>query len=60
MKKTFKTIAKVVLSIVAALAFVAMTGEAETAKMQLIWTLGGLAVLAVSARLLSRLGAFDE
>lgn len=43
--KTLKSITKVIATIVCALALVLVTGEAETANAQLLWTGGCLLVL---------------
>jgi len=48
--ETIKTIVKVIATIVACLAFVLMTGEAENANLQLLWSGGCLFVLWLSCK----------
>lgn len=50
--KIIKSIVKVIATIVACLAFVAVTGEAEDASMQLLWSGCSLLALVVSYKAL--------
>ena len=55
-----KKICKVILVIIACVAFVLMGAETKDGGISLPWTLGWLAALAISARLLDRMGAFNN
>ena len=55
-----KKIGKVILVIIACVAFVLMGAETKDGGISLPWTLGWLAALAISARLLDRMGAFNN
>ena len=58
--KTIKKIGKEILVIIACVAFVLMGAETKDGGISLPWTLGWLAALAISARLLDRMGAFNN
>ena len=58
--KAIKKIGKVILVIIACVAFVLMGAETKDGGISLPWTLGWLAALAISARLLDRMGAFNN
>ena len=58
--KTIKKIGKVILVIIACVAFVLMGAEPKDGGISLPWTLGWLAALAISARLRDRMGAFHN
>ena len=58
--KAIKQIGKVILVIIACVAFVLMGAETNDGGICLPWTLGWLAALAISARLLDRMGAFNN
>lgn len=55
-----KKIIEVILTIIACLAFVLMTGEIKNTSLQLLWTIGWGAVLAGCCRGLERLGKFNS
>lgn len=50
--KAIKKITEVILTIIASIALLMMTAEAETIGMQAICTLGSIAVLLVSCKLI--------
>ena len=60
MKKAIKTIGKVILVIIACVAFVLMGAETKDGGICLPWNLGWMAALAISAKLLERMGAFEK
>ena len=60
MKKTIKKIIEAILIIIACVALVLMTGQAEKESTQLLWSLGWMAVLAIDCKILDRMGAFDN
>lgn len=60
MKKGFKGLAIIVLSIVACVAFILMLGETESGGTQALVSLSSLAILCICSYLLKRLGVFDE
>ena len=60
MKKTIKKIVEVILTIIAVIAFVLMTGESSNPSMQVMWTLGWAAVLAGCCRGLEKIGTFNK
>ena len=53
--KAIKKITEVLLTIIASIALLMMTAEAETIGMQAICTLGSIAVLLVSCKLIKRI-----
>lgn len=53
--KAIKKITEVILTIIASIALLMMTAEAETIGMQAICTLGSIAVLLVSSKLIKRI-----
>lgn len=53
--KTIKRIAEFLLALIAAIALVMMTAEAETIGMQLISTFGSMAVLYICYKLIERI-----
>ena len=53
--KAIKKITEVILTIIASIALLMMTAEAETIGMQAICTLGSIAVLLVSCKLIKRI-----
>ena len=60
MKQIVRKIYKVTLMVIACVAFVLMGAETKDGGISLPWTLGWLAALAISARLLDRMGAFNN
>lgn len=58
MKKSVKQIAKVALTIIACLSFIMLFAERTDGSICLSWTIGCVASLAISTRLLGKLGAF--
>ena len=58
--KAIKTILKVILTIIACLSLIFICAETTDGTISLTWTLGWMAALAISARLLERMGAFDQ
>lgn len=55
-----KKLLEVILTIIAVIAFVLMTGETKNTSLQLLWTLGWGAVLAGCCKGLERLGKFNS
>lgn len=55
-----KSFAKVALTILFLIGFVCLFGEAKNPNLQLIWSLGSMAVCYLSAKGLDKLGAFNE
>ena len=53
--KAIKKITEVLLTIIASIALLMMTAEAETIGMQAICTLGSIAVLLVSCKLIKKI-----
>ena len=53
--KAIKKITEVILTIIASIALLMMTAEAETIGMQAICTLGSIAVLLVSYKVIKRI-----
>ena len=53
--KAIKKITEVILAIIASIALLMMTAEAETIGMQAICTLGSIAVLLVSCKLIKKI-----
>ena len=53
--KAIKKITEVILTIIASIALLMMTAEAETIGMQAICTLGSIAVLLVSCKLIKKI-----
>ena len=53
--KAIKKITEVILTIIASIALLMMTAEAETIGMQAICTLGSIAVLLFSCKLIKRI-----
>ena len=53
--KAIKKITEVILTIIASIALLMMTAEAETIWMQAICTLGSIAVLLVSCKLIKKI-----
>ena len=53
--KAIKKITEVILTVIASIALLMMTAEAETIGMQAICTLGSIAVLLVSCKLIKRI-----
>ena len=60
MKKTIKKLVEVILTIIACTSVVLICGEKSDGGICLPWNLGWMAVLAISAKLLERMGEFDE
>lgn len=58
--KAIKKICKVILMIIACLSFILMCAETTDGGICLPWNLGWMAALAISAKLLERMGAFDK
>ena len=55
-----KTIAKIILTAVALVAFILVFAEAASPAWQFLLTVGSLSALALSVRALDRLGVFTE
>lgn len=55
-----KKIIEVVLTIIACLSIILMVAERPDGGICLPWSLGCMAALAVSAKLLEKMGAFDK
>ena len=53
--KAIKKITEVILAIIASIALLMMTAEAETIGMQAICTLGSIVVLLVSSKLIKKI-----
>lgn len=60
MKKYIKSIAKVILMIIACISFILMFGERPDGSICLPWNLGWMAVFAICAKILDKLGAFKK
>ncbi len=60
MKKYIKSIAKVILMVIACISFLLMFGEREDGSICLWWNLGWMAVFTISAKILDKLGAFKK
>lgn len=60
MKKTIKKITEAILLVIACLSFVLMCGEKPDGSICLTWSLGWMAAFAVSAKILDKMGAFNE
>lgn len=60
MKKKMHKIIEVVLTIIACLSIILMVAERPDGSISLTWSLGWMAALAVSAKLLDKMGAFDK
>lgn len=58
--KSIKTIIKVSVTLLACVSFVMMTAEAKSVAMQLAVSGGSALVLAICAKILSAMGAFDK
>ena len=58
--KAIKQIGKVILVIIACVAFVLMTAEQPDGAINFPWTFGWLAALLVCAGLLDKMGAFKD
>ena len=59
MKKSIKKIVEVILAIVFCIAFVLMFAEKKDGSICLPWTLGCIATLAISAKILDKMGVFE-
>ena len=55
MKKTIKKITEILIALIAAIALVMMTAEAEIMRMQLISTFGSMTVLYICYKLIERI-----
>ena len=60
MRKSVKKTIEVILAILACVSFVLMVAERPDGSVCLPWTLGWLAVLAICAKILERMGAFNK
>ena len=60
MKKTIKKLVEVILTIVACTSFILMCAEKPDGGICLPWNLGWMAALAISVKLLERMGAFEK
>ena len=60
MKKVVKKAVEVILTFIACVSFILMYAETPDGGICLPWNLGWMAVLAISAKLLERMGAFDK
>jgi hypothetical protein len=55
-----KKLLEVILTIIAVIAFVLMTGECGKAGLQVLWTLGWAGILVGCCKGLERLGKFNS
>ena len=55
MKKTIKKITEFLIALIAAIALVMMTAEAETMRIQLLSTFGSMTVLYICYKLIERI-----
>lgn len=60
MKKIIKKLVEGILTIIACMSLILMCAEKPDGGICLPWNLGWMAALAVSAKLLDRMGAFDK
>ena len=60
MRKSVKKTIEVILTILACVSFVLMVAERPDGSVCLSWTFGWLAVLAICAKILERMGAFNK
>ena len=60
MKKTIKKLVMVILMFIACLSIILMCAETPDGGICLTWHLGWMAALAISAKLLDRMGAFEK
>lgn len=60
MRKSVKKTIEVILTILACVSFVLMVAERPDGSVCLPWTLGWLAVFAICAKILERMGAFNK
>lgn len=60
MKQIIKKIYKLTLMVIACLSFILMCAETADGGICLPWNLGWMAALAISAKLLERMGAFEK
>jgi hypothetical protein len=60
MKKTIKKLVEVILTIIACTSLILMCAETTDGGICLPWNLGWMAALAISAKLLDKMGAFDK
>ena len=60
MKKSIKKIVEVILAIIACLSFVLMCAERPDGSACPLWTIGCMAVFAISAIALDRMGVLDR
>ena len=58
--KAIKKIVEVVLTIIACLSIILMVAEKPDGSICLPWSLGCMAVLAISAKILDKMGAFKS
>ena len=58
--KAIKKIIKVILMIIVCVSFLLMGAETKDGGICLLWNLGWMAALAISAKLLERMGTFDK
>lgn len=55
-----RKIIEAILTIIACIAFVLMTGQTQNSSLQVLWTLGWAAVLAGCCRGLEKMGKFNS
>lgn len=60
MKKTIKKLVEVILTIIACTSFILMCAEKPDGGICLTWNMGWMAALAISAKLLDKMGVFDK
>ena len=60
MKKTIKKLVEVILTIIACTSVILICAEKSDGGICLPWNLGWMAALAISAKLLERMGAFEK
>ena len=60
MKKTIKKLVEVILTIIACTSFILMTAETQDGSVCVLWNFGWMAALAISAKLLEKMGVFDK
>ena len=60
MKKTIKKIIVAILTIIASLSIILMMAERPDGSISLTWSLAWMAVFAISAKILDKMGVFNE
>lgn len=60
MKKAIKKLVEIILTIIAGISLILACAETTDGTISMTWSLGWMAVLAISAKLLDKMGAFDK